>query len=398
MNEESLERLIEPSGHSGLWDHNRKGLIERFGKGLKIITLTAIVAALFSVFCPNYSIAKTDVNDVQQNKSISNEDGEKSKKNYDIAFQSFRDSNLEIYVMDSNGNNVRRLTNYKEADLVPLWSPTEQKIAYMSFIDKKFQVCIMNADGTGQKIISKSPGDNIPESWSPDGKKLAYCSKEDESWDICTVNADGTGLKRLTDGLSYNRGASWSPDGKRISFISIRDGNWEIYVMNSDGTEQKRLTDNSCYDTEPQWSPKGDKIMFMTERDKVNGKYIKRAYTMNPDGSNQKSLTDSTTSEGLTAWSPDGSKIAFSRYEGIMTHIYTINVDGTSLQKLTDTTYRWGCRLPRWTPDNRITYESMDIITGKNQIHIMNSDGTGKRNLTGETTNDSQAFCSPVLR
>ena len=64
MAEKNLERVIESSGDSGLLDHNKGNFIRRIGTGLKIITLTTIVAALFSVFCPNYSIAKTDVNDV----------------------------------------------------------------------------------------------------------------------------------------------------------------------------------------------------------------------------------------------------------------------------------------------------------------------------------------------
>ncbi|HCK16724.1 TPA: hypothetical protein DHW51_21535, partial [Candidatus Poribacteria bacterium] len=57
-----------------------------------------------------------------------------------IAFVSDRDLNYEIYVMDSNGNNLRRLTNHLGEDESPSWSPDGQRIAFVSNRNGRFNI------------------------------------------------------------------------------------------------------------------------------------------------------------------------------------------------------------------------------------------------------------------
>ena len=49
-----------------------------------------------------------------------------------IAFESKRDGNWEIYVMDSDGSNPRRLTDHPAEDKYPSWSPDGRYIAFQS--------------------------------------------------------------------------------------------------------------------------------------------------------------------------------------------------------------------------------------------------------------------------
>ena len=81
-----------------------------------------------------------------------------------IAFESTRDGNDEIYVMNADGTGQTRLTNNAAHDFRPSWSPNGSKIAFVSDRDGNFEIYVMNADGTGQTNLSNSfPQDSEPD-------------------------------------------------------------------------------------------------------------------------------------------------------------------------------------------------------------------------------------------
>jgi Tol biopolymer transport system component len=100
----------------------------------------------------------------------------------------------EIFLMDSTGNNVRRVTYDEATDSYPKLS----------------------------------------------GSKIAYTFKSPDNilFQICTINADGTGFKQLTRGYTCD----WSPDGKQIVFTDSRAENGRLWVMDADGSNKKQLT------------------------------------------------------------------------------------------------------------------------------------------------------------
>ena len=83
-----------------------------------------------------------------------------------IAFMSTRDGNAEIYVMNVDGSNLRRLTNHPADDVTPTWSPSGGQIAFTSDRSGRPQIYIMNADGTGVARITNETEADRP-TWSP---------------------------------------------------------------------------------------------------------------------------------------------------------------------------------------------------------------------------------------
>lgn len=76
----------------------------------------------------------------------------------DIAFDSDRNGNLDVYVMKPDGTGLRRLTDHPRRDFDPAWSPDGSRIAFTSDRDGDREVYVMNADGSHQTRLTHSGG------------------------------------------------------------------------------------------------------------------------------------------------------------------------------------------------------------------------------------------------
>jgi dipeptidyl aminopeptidase/acylaminoacyl peptidase len=84
-----------------------------------------------------------------------------------IAFQSNRDKNLEIYVMNADGSSQTNLTNNPAGDTEPAWSPDGSKIAFASDRSDNWEIYVMNADGTAQTNLTNNSAPDYDPAWSP---------------------------------------------------------------------------------------------------------------------------------------------------------------------------------------------------------------------------------------
>ena len=273
-----------------------------------------------------------------------------------IAFVSRRDGNAEIYVMDADGENQRRLTQNADADYQPSWSPDGKRIVFCSDRDGHpdrvpgwftCEIYVMDADGGNQQNLTNHPSDDRSPSWSPDGTRIAFQSYRDNdrnhNIEIYVMDADGENQQRLTNNLIEDEDPAWSPDGGRIVFSSAREGHVidadgnttdEIYVMDADGGNQRRLTENRNNDWDPVWSPDGKRIAFASDR---KGNFDEfDIYVMDADGGNQQKLTNIRGWDSSPSWSPEGERIAFMSERDGNTEIYVMDADGNNQQNLTN--------------------------------------------------------------
>jgi len=101
----------------------------------------------------------------------------------------------------------------------------QTKIAFSSWRDGNGEIYVMNTDGSEQKRLTNSPNSDGSPCWSPDGKKIVFTSKRDGNIEIYVMNADGSEQRNLTNNPAIDAWPSWSPDGEKIAFNSGRDGN-----------------------------------------------------------------------------------------------------------------------------------------------------------------------------
>ena len=195
-----------------------------------------------------------------------------------ISFASNRTGNFDIYAMDTNGENLRNLTNHPARDSEPTWSPDGRFLAYVSNRDGDFKIYVMDTrTGEHRRLTNRHEKEWAP-AWSPDGKWIAFVSRSDEiippvkfkiTSHIYRIDANGTNLVQLTD-QGKNLPPAWSPDSKQIAFVSYHRDQERIglYIMDAHGRKLRRVNDqkvqalNGIFQSECAWSPDGKQIAF----------------------------------------------------------------------------------------------------------------------------------------
>ncbi len=182
-----------------------------------------------------------------------------------FVFYHYVDRNTRhIYTINIDGSDPVQLTNHLNIrDSSPRWSPDGTQIVFRSNRDGDSEIYVMDTDGSNVIRLTHSPGPggNGGPAWSPDGRQIAFISSRDGNGEIYVMDADGRNQVNLTQHPEADISPTWSPDGRYIAFVSEsgRDGdrheNREIYVMKADGTNQVNLTQNPGDDLFPAWSP-----------------------------------------------------------------------------------------------------------------------------------------------
>jgi len=228
-----------------------------------------------------------------------------------IAFRSNVDGDNEIFVVNSDGSELRQLTNNKRAGGAPSISADGSRIAFHSNVDSDHEIFVINSDGTGLKQLTHNEvHDNNP-SISADGSIIAFRSNVDGDNEIFVVNSDGSGLTQLTHNDAREGFPYISADGSKIAFKSKVDGDYEIFVINSDGTGLTQLTDNEAHDSSPAISADGSRIAFHSN---VDGDF--EIFMINSDGTGLNQLTDNVVTDVDTSICADGSIIAYRSVVG----------------------------------------------------------------------------------
>ena len=147
---------------------------------------------------------------------------------------------------------VTRLTVSAADDRNPDWSPDGQRIAFSSERHENGNIYVMNSDGSEVTRLTNADRNvhNPNPDWSPDGQRIAHQSYMKYHWNFLTgyeysnrpiqvMNADGSdprSIQSRPDDDQSGWSPAWAPDGGRIAFTSDRDGDDNIYTIDVEST------------------------------------------------------------------------------------------------------------------------------------------------------------------
>jgi Tol biopolymer transport system component len=201
------------------------------------------------------------------------------------------DEQMDIFAARRDGARLRRLTDAPGYDAEAAYSPDGKKIVFCSLRDayptnklaleqlKRLEtdpawfgeVYIMNADGSDQRRLTRSPGYDGGPFFSPDGKRILWRHFEESGSiaDIYTMKLDGSDTRRLTDFKSMSWAPYFHPSGRYVIFTSNKLGfsNFELHLVDALGQgEPVRVTFTEGFDGLPVFSPDGTQLCWTSSR------------------------------------------------------------------------------------------------------------------------------------
>lgn len=285
-----------------------------------------------------------------------------------IVFHSTRGGNAEIYTMNSDGSNQKRLTFNEEGGAHPAWSPNGRQIVFHSYHDDSGGIYVMDADGTNQRRLTHSFNDESP-SWSPDGQQIAFQRYKDDDQDhiynIFVMDADGGNVQQVTDFWGAGD-PKWSPDGQWILFKGSElhpigpDGaeTGDIFAIRPDGTGLWQVTETipDTWRLLGGWSPDGKQILYKEVVNDLAIDPIPVIASLHPSKPQQVFKRVPVRMPPMPfhnlCFSADGKSILFSSKQEGNRNIYRFGLVDKQLTQLTDTPGRdaapheWNPRLP----------------------------------------------------
>ncbi len=316
----------------------------------KYVVFSIFLAALYPPIVANSQISADSISAITR---VDDEYPSWSPDGKKIAFQSNRQSkNFQLYVMDSDGKNLRRITFNNNEDETPVWSPDSSRILFSRYTEgDNNEMFFINPEGTGEIQLTDHPLRDGHAKFSRDGNTIIFNAQrhddgthELKNYEIYTTPMPKSGevieankMTRLTDWPEWDTYPSLSPDGQKVLWRRIlpdttapRKYNSEIFIMNRDGSEIKNLSKSKYFDGYPEWSPDGSHIVFASNRHGV-ARFHLQLFVMKADGSEIRQITNNEPDEEdvRPAWSPDGKRIVFNRVGPTGTQIHIMEVNTT---------------------------------------------------------------------
>lgn len=230
------------------------------------------------------------------------------------------DGNKEVYVIDSDGENLQQVTDYNSMTESPTWSPDGSRLALASWKTGVPRIYEVDRFGTELRALPamRGAGDYVTPAYHPDGRTLAFTvngSANQSGIFTYDVEADCC-LAFLSGGPWYDISPTYSPDGRWLAFNTLRFGDNvpQVMMMPSEGGAAETLSPyeygGGGFYAAPDWSPNGDLVAFHGRIDR-RGRYHILVANLEDGGRVLRQLTSEGNNEA-PSWAPDGRHLVFA--------------------------------------------------------------------------------------
>jgi len=184
-----------------------------------------------------------------------------------MAYVSFQNKKPILFVQSlSASKQPAPVAAYRGSNSAPAWSPDGKQLAAVLTRDGTSQIYLMNADGSNLRRLTHSDAIDTEPFFTPDGQSIYFTSDRGGSPQIYRMAASGGEPTRVTFGGDYNVSPRVSPDGKTLAFISRINGRFQLMAMDLDSKQIQTLTDG-LRDESPTFAPNGRIILYASDDD-----------------------------------------------------------------------------------------------------------------------------------
>jgi TolB protein len=250
-----------------------------------------------------------------------------------LVFESSRDGDWELFIIDRDGSSEEQLTINNYEDRNPSWHPNGDKILFESNRSGNFSLYVLNLYDRSVEPITLEDFHYEPTTarYSPDGKYIAFSADAEPgeaALNLYKTSAEGGKVEQLTTAAYRSFYGAWSPDSQQLVFFSRRDTRGEqdeLYIMNIDEPDSlaKRISTYPENDFCPHWSADGSRLVFSRSIPDDRPEL----FISNTDGTGVRQLTFTPQlGETQAVWSPDGKSIAYAGYRNGSYQICTLAI------------------------------------------------------------------------
>lgn len=312
-------------------------------------------------------------------------------------------SNTDIFLYEFDTDTFTQLTDFDGNDMFPMWSPDSKTIYFASESDGTMNLYKMDTDGNNKTQLTTfiDDGVRLPKI-SKDGSTIAF----EVLFDLYVLQTESNESTKLTIAIpgdysynpveykKYTSGAAdyaLTTDGKQIAF----EVHGELFSMNENGRFIRQITDSPWKDENPQWFPNKDSLLFVSDRTGKEQIYI--ATGLSEDSTLNQKISKPKISEFITnekpvsdpLISPDGSMVTYIKGNG---DLILLDLESGDETVVLEHWYEPSCV---WSPDSKwLAYTKADIEMNLD-IYLYNIESQKAYNISQHPDYDHSPRFSP---
>jgi TolB protein len=231
----------------------------------------------------------------------------------------------------THGRTLTQLTTDPSDDIMPVFHPAGHRIAFASNRAGNWDIYVMSTDGGQPMKLTDERDHELHPSWSPDGRRLIYCKLGSKSgrWEMWVVDTENPGVRRFLD---YGLFPQWCPDIARSKILFQRARQrgsrffsvWTTDYVNDDAVHPTEIVSaGNAAVINPAWSADGSRIVFVTvvepDENANPDDPLEQSdvWIVNLDGSGRTNLTNGRYANYQPVWSGDGRVYFVSNRTGV---------------------------------------------------------------------------------
>lgn len=217
----------------------------------------------------------------------------------------------------------------------PRWSPDGAEIAYVYRSTNFSEIFVMNADGSNNRRLTMSQSASLSDNdwvfqptWSPNGTQLAFVT-DGSSYNptLWVMNKDGSGRRQLLSATAFQEAAdsmSWAPDGRRLAVTAFGAEISQIVLLDITRGVTQAATEAARGAFDPAWAPDNLTLAYAVREGNRTDLRLRRL-----DGSPEVEVSRGGLSRA-PAWSPEGRQLAFISSRGGSFELYVVDIASTA--------------------------------------------------------------------